>query len=1103
MGKLMFALGRFCGRRPLWVIGAWVLVVVIVFGAVRVFGTQTSNDLDLPGTGSQEVHDLLAERFPPQQNGTSPIVFHVDQGKLTDKANADAVKSSIANLKKAPHVYSVTNPVSSDGQTAGLLSKDGRTGFAPVLLDIGSGELDEATSQRVLDATKPATEAGIEVAAAGSIGSELSTEENETSEVVGLLAAMFILTLVLGSVIAMGLPIIAAVVGLAIALSVVGLLGHLLSVPTTGATLATMIGLGVGIDYALFLISRHQDNLASGVPVVESIARSVATSGSAIVFAGSTVMVALISLRVADIPLLSTLGLASAVAVLTAVLGAITLLPALLGLLKHRISWLHLPSFRRHGKRSKDGEQSGWRTWSGVVARHPLAVTLVAIALLAPLIIPAFSLRFGQEDIGATPKSTTERQAYDLITAGFGVGYNGPLQVASEFDPAVAPSEEYTTKFDKATSRQKDLEKKQKQLPKQQQQLENQEQQLLAQENQLKNEQRALEEQKNQLEAEQRQLEAQGNSLEQQKANLQQEGAALQQRAAQLPQQRTALENQRRQLEAQQARLQSQREQLVRQARALAGQVRPLAGELGRVLVRERILETGIAGLASRPLLQAVLQARLDALRVREQQLRAALAPLERQALLLADQGRVLAAQVAALRQQAAQVRAQAEQLLAEAASLTAQKAALERQAAALQREGDLLQAEGGQLQQQAAALQAEGNALQQQGNALQQQGAALQRQADQLKAEQQQAEQEKKQAEQLQRELTAMVTAAGGDPRNTDPRVVRLQNALSGTTGVTDLTPPQTNKKGDVVMLSAVPTTAPATVQTADLLETVRGTVIPGVEDKGGITSYVGGYTASYADLATLISQRLLLVIGTVILLGFLLLMIAFRSLLIPLQAAVTNLLSAAAAFGILTAAFQWGWGIDLLGIDTTSSGVPIASYVPLMMFAVLFGLSMDYEVFLVSHIQQHHLGGEPARKAAASGLASSGRITTAACLIMTSVFASFILTGDPTIKQFGVGLASAVLLAGILVITLAPAAITLMGEEAWWLPRWLDRFLPHVHLEGEEAQPEPETAPAPEEAPVAAVVPLRVPGQRTPKEPAEQPPASRPRARTRRPGR
>jgi len=238
-----------------------------------------------------------------------------------------------------------------------------------------------------------------------------------------------------------------------------------------------------------------------------------------------------------------------------------------------------------------------------------------------------------------------------------------------------------------------------------------------------------------------------------------------------------------------------------------------------------------------------------------------------------------------------------------------------------------------------------------------------------------------------------------------------------------------------------------------------VREDVLPPVE-VNGMTSYVGGYTASYVDLATLITNRLLLVIGTVILLGFLLLMIAFRSLLIPLQAAVTNLLSAAASFGVLTAVFQWGWGISQVGIDTPDTTVPIASYVPLMMFAVLFGLSMDYEVFLVSHIQAHHHKGEPAKEAARNGLGASARITSAAALIMASVFASFILNIDPVIKQFGVGLATAVVLAGILVVTLAPASIVLFGEAAWWLPGWLDKLLPHISVEGEtmpSAEPPP----------------------------------------------
>ena len=456
---------------------------------------------------------------------------------------------------------------------------------------------------------------------------------------------------------------------------------------------------------------------------------------------------------------------------------------------------------------------------------------------------------------------------------------------------------------------------------------------------------------------------------------------------------------------------------------------------------------------------QARLQTRLDRVQDREQRVRSRVPALERRVERLADQAR-------GLRARADRLQRQANRLQAQAAALQRQADQLQAQTAALQRQADQLQAQAAALDQERAALEQQGADLQAQADRLQAEADQLQQQADELEAEQQNAEQEKKEAEQLQDELTTMLTQAGGDDRNTDTRVVRLQNQLSATDGVAGLTPPQTNKRGDVVLLSAVPTSAPATDATSVLLADVRDDVVPAATSEGGITSYVGGYTASYVDLATLISRKLLLVIGTIILLGFLLLMIAFRSLLVPLQAAVTNVLSAAAAFGILTATFQWGWGIDLVGIDTVRDTVPIASYVPLMMFAVLFGLSMDYEVFLVSHIQMHHLAGEPARAAAASGLASAGRITTAACLIMTSVFASFVLNGDPTIKQFGVGLASAVLLAGILVVTLAPASIALMGEAAWWLPRWLDRFLPHVDIEGKGSAPE--AAPAPEPAPV-----------------------------------
>jgi uncharacterized membrane protein YdfJ with MMPL/SSD domain len=1027
VARLLHRLGMLAARKPLVVIGAWVVMLVIVFGAVAKIGSLTSNDLSLPGTGSQEAKDLLEEKFPPQQNGANPIVFDISSGKLTDQQYQKAINDSVKAIKKQPHVYSVTNPLSSGGQTAGLLSKDKQTAFAPVLMDVASSDLTEEIAQNVVDAAGPAKQAGIDVQAGGNIGTTLSTEESETSEVIGILVAMLILSLVLGSLVTMGMPIITAVVGLGAALSVVGLLGHVLSIPTSGPTLATMIGLGVGIDYALFLVTRHQEQLRDGMAMNDSIANAVATAGSAIVFAGGTVVIALLSLYVAGIPLVTALGLASAVGVVAAVLGAISLLPALLGLLKHRVHWVRLPKFVAPPHVPGKGM---WHRWAGVVRRHPIIVSVVSLACLVPLVIPAFSLELGQEDVGATNPATTERKAYDLITAGFGVGFNGPLQVASQLEPAATPSAEYTQKYDKATSLQKQLEKDQKQLPKQKKQLEQQQKQLEAQ-------QAKLTQEGNELKAQQASLTAQGDQLKAEQASLEQQGAQLQQQKARL--------------EAQQRTLEAQKAALKRKFEALAAKTKPLAMKLARLEIREQVLRRRIDHAQGHPQRLARLHRRLDRVLEREAVVRQELAPLKRQAEQLAAQARRLQAQAAALQRQANQLQARAD-------DLDRQKAALEAQAASLQGQAD--------------ALQVRANKLQQQGDALQAQGEQLQAEADELKQQQKQAQQQQQEALKLQDQLTAMVTAAGGDARGTDPRVVNLQSALTATKGVVSLTPPQINKKGDVVLLSAVPSTSPASDATADLVKEVRSDVLPPV-DVNGMTSYVGGYTASYVDLAALISDRLLLVIGTVILLGFLLLMVAFRSLLIPLQAAVTNLLSAAAAFGVLTAVFQWGWGISQVGIDTPDTSVPIASYVPLMMFAVLFGLSMDYEVFLVSHVQMHHHQGEEARQAVSSGLGSSARITSAAALIMASVFASFILNGDPVIKQFGVGLATAVLLAGILVVTLAPALIVLFGRAAWWLPAWLDKVLPHISVEGETmpaSEPTPPDDPDPNEPTASA---------------------------------
>src|SRR5215470_6744066 len=293
MAKFLYRTGRLCAAHPLWVLLTWVVLAAGLVGVMSKVGSVTSNNQSLPGTQSQQASDLLAAKFWPQQNGSSPIVFHVAKGKITDKANKDAVESSYKALLKAPSVYSATDPFGKSSSV--LVSADGHTAWTPVLLKISNGQVTEALAQRIFDATRPAQKQGIEVAAGGTIGSALSPSPTEKSELVGLLTAMVVLALTFGSLIAMGLPILTALLGLSAALAAIGLLTHVFTVPTVGPTLATMIGLGVGIDYSLFMVSKYREHCARGAGHREAIALSVATAGSAIVFAGSTVVVALVS----------------------------------------------------------------------------------------------------------------------------------------------------------------------------------------------------------------------------------------------------------------------------------------------------------------------------------------------------------------------------------------------------------------------------------------------------------------------------------------------------------------------------------------------------------------------------------------------------------------------------------------------------------------------------------------------------------------------------------------------------------------------------------------------------------------------------------------
>jgi RND superfamily putative drug exporter len=750
MTGALYRLGRLCVRHRLAVVLAWVAIAVgLVIGA-GALGSQASDNVSLPGTGSQEVTDLLERGFPSQAYGSSPIVLVASSGKVTDSRYASAIGDSVTALQKDPFVAKVVSPLDRSG--AGQVSRDGTVAYISVFPDRSLGDVTIDDAQAILDKADPAQQAGLEVSAGGPLGSKLSKPETETSEVVGLAMALIVLAFTFGSFVAMGLPIVSALIGVTVGLSGITLLSHVTEVPTSAPTLAIMLGLGVGIDYALFIVTTHRDTLARGMDPNESVARAVATSGGAVLFAGCTVVVAVCSLAVAGIPLVTALGLTTGLMVAIAIVCALTLLPAILALVGTRINALPLPG--RRPAEPVDVGHSGWARFAGWIMHHPFVSVAIALAVLIPLSIPAFSLHLGQTDTAALPEEETARQAYDAISRGFGVGANGPIVVAARLARPAQPD----------------------------------------------------------------------------------------------------------------------------------------------------------------------------------------------------------------------------------------------------------------------------------------------------------------------------------------DPDIARLQQAVGGEAGVAAVTPVTLDGPGQIATFNAIPRTAPADTATEDLVDSLRATTIPDATRGTDIDASVGGSTASFIDLGEEIADTLPETILVIIALSFVLLTIAFRSLLIPLKAAVMNLLSIGAAYGVVVMVFQYGWFSGLVGLE---GDVPIVSYLPLLMFAGLFGLSMDYEVFLMSHVQEHYREGLSPRAAIVTGLAESARVITAAALIMVAVFASFILNGDPTIKQFGVGLSVAVIIDATLVrCLLVPAVMALMGRAAWWIPGWLDRILPRISVEGHGYFEDEERTGPPSGPPPAGPTPG--PPARVPSEPA-----------------
>ena len=775
----LYHLGRFCSRHHWVVIAVWIVAAAGLAFAGHAAGDRTSDSLTLPGTGSTKATDVLEQRLPDQANGSNPLVLKSQSGKLTDSSNQQAVDDTVKNLRNTPHVVRAVNPLGDKGSA--LLSKNKEIAYVPVTLDVSQSDLTEEEAQRVLDAGAPARRAGLDVSLGGYAGQQLSKPSTHMSEAIGLAAAVVILLFAFGTATAMALPIVTAILGLVSSLALISVLGKLTDVPTAAPTLATMIGLGVGIDYALFIVTRHKLQLRDGMEMRESIARATATAGGAVLFAGTTVVIALCSLFFAGIPLVTKLGFTAAIAVVVSVLCATTLLPALLGALGPRIDSLRVTLGRTH---PDDHQPHGWARWARGVAKRPWRSLVASTAVLVVLALPLLDLHLGQSDVGALPTSTTARQAYDGVGKGFGNGSNGPLLVAAELGKPAKPDQKNLNKVDK----------QQKQLKDQQQQIE---------------------------------------------------------------------------------------------------------------------------------------------------------------------------------------------------------------QAALLQ----------GATQQQATA-----EAQQQ-----------TKKQSDEL------ADKKKK-----------------AESPATDPRLTGLSDDLSKAPGVKTVSPPTLDKRGNAAVYTVVSNSAPSSNQTEDLVNHLRSTTIPKATKGTDMTAHVGGQTAGYIDLAERISEKLPAMIAIVVGLSFIVLMLAFRSLVVPAKAAIMNLLSVGAAYGVVTAVFQKGWGASLIGLDHS---IPIVSFVPLLMFAILFGLSMDYEVFLLTQIKEHYEESKRPTRAVIEGLTNTGRVITSAALIMVCVFTGFVLNGDPVVKQFGVGLAVAIAIDATLVrCLLVPAVMTLLGRASWWMPAWLGRRLPRISIEGEE---------------------------------------------------
>ena len=711
LGRLARVTFRRRGRTVL----AWLLALGVAIGLAASLGGDFKADYSAPGSDSQEAQTLLEDRFPSQAGDTVDVVVHADGGI---QGQEEAVQDLLAELGSVAHVDAVSDPF----QDPAGVSQDGTTLVAHLRLDVENPvDMPREDSERMLEIADAASTDGLQVGLGGQ--SIVQAEQGEIgSEGLGLAAAAIILLIMFGSLVAAGLPILVAVAGLAVSSTLTTVVISFVDAPDWSTSLATMMGIGIGIDYALLMVTRFREWRAAGLDPEAATVATLDTAGRSVMVAGTTVVISMLGLFAMGLSFMRGAAVVTILGVVVVMLASVTLFPALLGYLGKHVDRLRLPLGRGHTVQVAEGghvePSRAWLWWSRLVDRHRIVAAVVGVAVLLALATPFLGVRFGFPDAGNNREETSSRQAYDMLADGFGPGMNGPLLLVAE-------------------------------VP---------------------------------------------------------EGSS--------------------------------------------------AGALD-----------GIAA-------------------------------------------------------------------------------------------------------------------------------------------------------------------------------------AVGGTKGVAAVTPAALNPEGDTAVITVLPTTGPQDPETVDVVNTLRDDVLPQATAGTGVTVHVGGVTATSIDSSDNIAKRLPLLIGGVVLLSMLLLVASFRSIAVAVKAAVMNLLSVAAAYGVVALVLQGGWAGQLIGIDNST---PLPAFVPVLMFAVLFGLSMDYEVFLVSRMREGWLRTRNNEQAILGGLAGTGRVITAAAAIMVAVFAAFVPSPDVVLKVIGVGMASAIFIdATVVRLLLVPAVMHLLGNANWWMPAWLGRLLPELHVEG-----------------------------------------------------